>query len=335
MQMRRPTRCRRRAAAASLALVGLLAAACDNRIEANPTQSSDAERRSLVAMARLEPASRVVQVGSPSDDVIQRILVQVGDRVEGGQILVVLESHALRQAELQSAELQRERAALQPFEVEAQKARVRAIEAELEYARAEVDSQKGLSEKGYSAGKEFRDAELRVRRSQEDLAEARAVLKRLEANLSLEQREADSRVLEASARLELTVVRAPFTARVLRILVNEGERVGQRAVVQLGDTDRMYAVGEVHVNDIRQVQVGQAALFSSPALPAPIEGVVEEVGAMIYNNEYFGEDPTAPRGLRVVQVRVRLADDELARNFTNLEGQVRIFLDEVASDRSP
>jgi HlyD family secretion protein len=333
MPKRRPTRCRSKAVAASLVLVGLLAAACENRIEASPT--TEADRRSLVAMARLEPASRVVQVGSPTDDVIQRILVSVGDRVEVGQILVLLESHALRQAELQSAELERERAALQPFEVEGQQARVRSMEAELEYARAEVDSQKGLSEKGYSAGKEFRDAELRVRRAREDLAQARAVLKRLEANLSLEQREADSRVLQASARLEQTVVRAPIAARVLRVLVNEGERVGQRAIAQLGDTDRMYAVGEVHVNDIRQVHVGQPARFSSPALPETIDGVVEEVGAMIYNNEYFGEDPTAPRGLRVIQVRVRLDDDDLARNFTNLEGQIRIFLDEVASDTSP
>ena len=39
-----------------------------------------------------------------------------------------------------------------------------------------------------------------------------------------------------------------------------------------------------------------------------------------------GEDPTAPRGLRIVQVRVLLEKNELAERMTNLEGQLRIHL---------
>ena len=47
---------------------------------------------------------------------------------------------------------------------------------------------------------------------------------------------------------------------------------------------------------------------------------------MVYTNNIFGEDPSAPSGVRVFQVHVRLDDSQVAANFTNLEGQVRIFV---------
>jgi hypothetical protein len=93
----------------------------------------------------------------------------------------------------------------------------------------------------------------------------------------------------------------------------------------------MYALGEIHANEILMVNLGQRALFSSPALPDAIEGVVESVGAMIYSNYITGEDPNAPRGLRVVEVRVRLETNAQARRLTNLEGQLRIYLADPVS----
>ena len=52
---------------------------------------------------------------------------------------------------------------------------------------------------------------------------------------------------------------------------------------------------------------------------------------MIYTNNIFGEDPGAPAGVRVFQVHVRLDDSTVASRFTNLEGQVRIFVDGAGS----
>ena len=51
----------------------------------------------------------------------------------------------------------------------------------------------------------------------------------------------------------------------------------------------MHAVAEVHANDIRLVQPGQRATFTSPALPEPVAGRVESVGSMISKNDLFGE----------------------------------------------
>ena len=65
---------------------------------------------------------------------------------------------------------------------------LRAAQAELEYARNEVGSQQGLSEKGFSAGKEFRDAQLRVKRAEEEVNEAQAILNQLQAAVAIEDR---------------------------------------------------------------------------------------------------------------------------------------------------
>lgn len=316
---------------ACLACFAFLASfACDDEIEvasnAAAAEDADAARDALVAMASLEPASALVEVGTAIDDVVLEVKVAEGDEVQAGDALVVLASHDLRQAELEAAEIELERTALSPLEVEAQRARVRSAEANLEYARAEVESQKSLSGKGFSAGKEFRDAELQVSQAREQVKELQAELQRLEAGLALDQRTAQNQVEQARQRLEQTIVRAPIPGVVLRVPVRRGERVKGRPVVQLGDTRTMFAVAEVHANDVRLVRAGQRAVFSSPALPAEVEGVVADVGQVIFNNAIGGEDPRAPKGLRVVRVRVALADDALARRLTNLEGQVRIDL---------
>jgi HlyD family secretion protein len=283
-------------------------------------------RASIVAMARLEPSSRLVGLASPIGDIISEILVAPGEEVAAGQTLVVFEANQIRLAERVAAELELERVGLQPFEIEAQHARIRSTEAELEHARGEVESHRGLSGKGITAGRELRDAELRVRRAEEKLSEGRAVLGRLEASLGLERRRAENELELATSKLEQTLIRAPMDGRILSVPAIQGERAGQRVLIRMGQTRPMYAVAEVHASEIRYVERGQKAEFSSPALSAPIDGVVEEVGVIIHRNNVFGEDPNAPAGLRVVPVRIRLEEDALAADLTNLEGQVRIDL---------
>lgn len=289
------------------------------------------DRRFVVAMARLEPDGRVVRVGSPTDDVILEVHVRDGQEVAAGQTLVVLTAHVLRDAERDAAQLALERVELTPYEIEAQRARVRSIEAELAHARSDVEGQRGLIEKGFSPGREFQEAELSVRRYEERLAEQAATLRKLEAGLDLERREAESELRRAEAELERTIVRAPMTGRILKVLKRPGERTGAEPIVHLGRTQEMYALAEVHANDIRHVKSGQRARFESAALAGPIEGVVEEMGSMIYTNNIFGEDPGAPTGIRVFQVKIRLEESEEASRFTNLEGQARIFVDSPGS----
>ncbi|MCX8071595.1 MAG: hypothetical protein N3C12_03970 [Candidatus Binatia bacterium] len=49
-------------------------------------------------------------------------------------------------------------------------------------------------------------------------------------------------------------------------------------VLELGDTDGMYAVAEVYESDIGQVRVGQPAVVTSPALKDALSRTVEQIG---------------------------------------------------------
>ncbi|MAI27617.1 MAG: hypothetical protein CMN75_16460 [Spirochaeta sp.] len=317
-----------------LTLLSLLGVpSCDRIDPIARAQAADPEtaRKSLVSMARLEPATGTIRVASVTRDTVEAVLVEDGSRVVEGQILVRLTGHRRQSAQLAAAELSLERAQLKSLDIKAQQARLRSAEAELTSAENEVSSQEGLSEKGFTAGKEFRDARLRVLQATETENEIRAVLERLIADASLSEREAENEVEEARALLEEKLIRSPINGRLLRMNARPGEIVGSTPIASLGETETMVAVAEVHANEIRLVRLGQSAEFTSAALPRPLKGQVEEIGEMILSNNVRGEDPRAPRGLRVVQVRVRLEPDALAEQLTNLEGQLRIYLKEPGS----
>jgi HlyD family secretion protein len=286
-----------------------------------------AARRTLVAMARLEPGGQVLRLSAAEDGVLASVTVREGETVQKGQALAYLELHDLRAAEVKAAELGLERSRLGQFEVQGQEAEARSSEANLAYSEAEVERQKSLVDAGLIAGKNQDAAVLEAKKAREEVAKSRAALARLRPSTELSLRQAENELRQARARMERTVVRAPADGQVLRILARPGERVSGQPILQMGATHQMYAVAEVHANDIHLVSPGQRATFASPALRAPLDGVVEQVGALIYRNDVFGEDPTAPENSRVIQVRVRLDDSRAAAGFTNLEGQVRIQLD--------
>lgn len=135
----------------------------------------------------------------------------------------------------------------------------------------------------------------------------------------------------ADAELELSRVRAPIPGRVLEIHAREGERVGPDGIVEIGDTSVMYAVAEVYETDIGRVRIGQAARVRSPALPRPLTGRVEWVGLKIDKQDVLSTDPVADVDARVVEVKVRLDEPELAADLSNLRVEVVI----ETGDRGP
>jgi HlyD family secretion protein len=89
----------------------------------------------------------------------------------------------------------------------------------------------------------------------------------------------------------------------------------------------MYVVAEVYETDISLIKPGQKAMITSPALPTPVMGVVAKIGKLIYKNNLIGDDPAADTDARVVEVKVRLNNENnLASNLSNLKVDVKIQL---------
>jgi len=284
------------------------------------------ERSSVVAMARLEPGSQLIRVAAPVPDVLATLLAAEGETVEAGQELAYLQSRETRRLEEHAARLKAEQARLRSLEVESLQAQVRQAEAALEHARGEVSRIEGLLERGLVSGREFDEVVFLAKGAEGDLVQVRASLSQTEKAVELGEREARTALELAERQLELTVVRAPIAGRILRILARPGERVAG-PLLEMGETGRMYAVGEVHSTEIHLVRPGQKAVFSSLALEGPLEGEVESVGVMVNYRNIFGEDAAAVTNAKVFEVRVRMAPDARAERFSNLDGQLRILLD--------
>lgn len=128
----------------------------------------------------------------------------------------------------------------------------------------------------------------------------------------------------ARARLELSVVRSPLRAQILEIHSYPGERVGIEGIMELGRTDRMFAVAEVYETDITAVKVGQLAKIKTSAMDKELGGKVDRISLKVGRLDVVGTDPIAKTDARVVEVFILLDDSEAVSRFTNMQVKIEI-----------
>jgi len=181
------------------------------------------------------------------------------------------------------------------------KAEVARLQAILNNADSEMTRQRNLSKTSATSKVRFDAAAMELNIAKADLAAARA-------------------------KLELSVVRSPIDAQILEIHSRPGERVNADGVMDLGQTDQMYAVAEVYETDIVHVKEGQKAWVSTAALEERWPGKVERISLKVGRMDVLGTDPIAKTDARVVEVFIRLDSSESVSRFTNMQVQVEIEL---------
>jgi HlyD family secretion protein len=205
--------------------------------------------------------------------------------------------------------------------------RLRLAEKQLERAR-ELRKNKALSEDDLDT----RVAEVDVLRrelAQHEsalvaLAEVRTVdVERAEAEVT----QAQASLLRAEADLEISLIRSPIDGEILKIHTRVGERIGSEGVLDLGDTRQMDVVAEVHESDILKVELDQPATVSLRNLDTTLHGRVIEVGRLIGRKDVLSSDPVDDTDARVVEVRIRL-DEEDGQRVSGLSwAKVEVTID--------
>lgn len=178
-------------------------------------------------------------------------------------------------------------------------AEVARLQAILEHAESQMARQQNLSRTSATSQSRFDQAKM-------DLAIAKADL------------------AAAKAHLELSIVRSPLRAQILEIHATPGERVGPEGIVELAQTDRMYAIAEVYETDIDEVSVGQNARILLPANRKTIVGKVERIALKVGRLDVMGTDPIAKTDARVVEVFILLDDSSSVAAYTNMQVEVEI-----------
>ena len=126
----------------------------------------------------------------------------------------------------------------------------------------------------------------------------------------LELRSAMAAADRTRAELDLSIVKSPMRAQVLKINTREGEEIGPAGLLELGQTDQMYVVAEVYETDIGKVRIGGRATITGDILDASIEGTVDRISRQVQKNEVLPLDPTEFAAARVVKVHIRLDESE-------------------------
>ena len=138
---------------------------------------------------------------------------------------------------------------------------------------------------------------------------------------------AKSAVQKAKADLDLAFVKAPKAGQILKIYTWPGELIGDKGILDLGQTSQMYVTSEVYETDVSRVKLGQRAKITTDGLIGELRGTVAEIGLQIGKKDVLGTDPVADADARVVEVKIRLdpSSSKKVANLTNL--QVNVVID--------
>ncbi len=242
-------------------------------------------------------------------------------------------------------------------ELRAQAATIERLKAELTLAQKDYKRFEYLQDKGAISAKDLDDRTLALRSKIEEINSAEATFAQLKSQRQTDYDNATTRVamaqagtvksqvqaqvaskareLEvASARLARTIIAAPQSGQILKVLVREGESIplgggqggssSEPTIVEMGNTSQMMVVAEVYETDVRLIKVGQSATVKSPAFEGELYGVVKQVGLQIGKNDVLNTDPAANTDARVVEVKIRLANSLPVAQLTNLQVDVII-----------
>ncbi|MEA5576661.1 ABC exporter membrane fusion protein [Anabaena sp. UHCC 0451] len=237
-------------------------------------------------------------------------------------------------------------------EVAAQTAAINRIQAEVDNAEKESDRYQQLYKDGAISASIADTKALQLKTTQQQLTEAKATLVRIQNTLQDQIKEATARlnsikevrnvdvvlaesevksaetaIQQAKADYDLTYIKSPIDARVLKIHAKNGEVIATSGFAELGKTSEMNVIAEVYQTDIQKVRVGQKAIITSATFSEKLQGTVREVGWQVDKQSVFSINPNSDTDRRIVEVKISVdnpADSKKISRLTNLQVDVSI-----------
>jgi len=255
---------------------------------------------------------------------VGKILVQEGDTVSQGQLVVVLENTDL-QAQVDSAQRQLDvaRSRLKEVLAGSRREEIRQAAAALESAlavqhEAELQYQRymGLLDKGMVSPAAVDERERVMKEAQAKVEETRQQKQLLEAGPRPETiKVARDQVALAQADLEhsrqllvKTLLRSPIAGTVIKRYLDEGEGVTPEIpILAIADMNRIWVNAEVDETDVGRIALGDPVTISSEGYPGKVfKGRIRQIADYAGERRVKPNDPAVNLGLKVVQVKIGL-----------------------------
>ncbi len=249
----------------------------------------------------------MAHIGTPVEGRVAELKVKLGDLVNKGDVLLVINSPAL--GEIQSAYLQK-------------RTQVDVARSAMEVSRTSAERAKRLYEgQGISLG-EFQKREGDYKAAQGALRSAESAVTAAENNLHLHgMTEADLAQLVKTGEVDPRyTVRAPLGGRVVEREVTLGEVVGpdRETLMVLADMKVLWVLADLPENRLQQVGLETSATVT-----------VEALSGQIYTGKVSYIAPELNKETRTAQVRVEIEDGK-TQIKPGMFAQVHLGLDQTA-----
>ena len=226
--------------------------------------------RSVVATGKIQPITKV-EVKSKASGIVEKLYVDINDRVKKGQPLAQLDQvEILAQVNAQRAQLGAAEANVATYEANIEQDKVNAAAPDLPMYKATLDRNQEMQKAGIvshqaldDANKDYLAALTRRDSSKAQIGVDAARLKQARAQVL----QADASLKQLEEQLSYTTIVAPMDGEILSRDVEIGAAVssilvlGSTATLVMteGDTSEVYVQGKVDEADIAHVYMGQPA----------------------------------------------------------------------------
>lgn len=285
--------------------------------------------RSVVATGKIQPITKV-EVKSKASGIVEKLFVDINDRVHKGQPLAQLDQQEVEaQVEAQRAQLAAAQANVGTFEANIEQDKVNAAAPDLPMYKLTLDRNLQMQREGVVSRQALDDAnrEYLAALTKSDSAKAQVMVdqaKLKQARAQVMQSEASLKQLEE--QLSYTTIVAPMDGVILSRDVERGDAVssilvlGSTATLVMteGDTTQVYVQGKVDEADIAHVYMNQ---------PARIK--VESFRDRTFNGKVTKIAPLGVEKDNVTTFEVRVSIDNAGGELkANMTANAEILLDE-------
>jgi HlyD family secretion protein len=302
------------------------------------------EKVGVSCLGRIQPDGDVIRVAAPAvlgrPPVVEQLAAKEGERIGRGQLVAILSGRTQLEAALGQARAQvgvarrridRIKSGAKNSDLAAQRAEIARIEVNLRSAQSDLERYEKLRQTDDVTQADLDRRRATVASEQAALEQARHRLSALSETPESEVRLAEAQLQAALAdeqkaqrEYESSEVHAPMSGQVLKIHAHAGEEVGQKGILEMARTERMYVVAEVYETDIGRVRPGQNAEISGDLLAHPLKGVVERLGMRVMPASVLPGDPTSFSDNRVIEVRIRLIESAAVAGL--IDGKVSVVI---------
>jgi HlyD family secretion protein len=140
----------------------------------------------------------------------------------------------------------------------------------------------------------------------------------------------------AKQELAFATVQAPQDGRILKVVVQPGDKVGDSGILEMADTSRMVVTAEVYQSDIKGVRPGQGATITADGFEGSARATVYQILPQVQRQSIFAGEAGENQDQRVFQVRLRIDPTDLKQRpiggASNL--QVNVVFDPLSPEEA-